>query len=284
MNRTLSLLSLVVALCALGLVLLRPSSSSEAPQKETAYERVMQTHTLRCGYALWPTQSERDPNTKEMKGIVPDFVNQIGQKLGLKIEWTEEILWGQQAEALKSGRIDAICASDGPWVYSGAGYVDYVTPMLYVPVYVYGRADETRFKTLADANNEGVTFSTMDGDASLTLAVERFPKAKRVELPQSADPTLTVMNVMTGKADLVLMSPQTVEAVNKNNENKLVKIFPEPLVVVSSSLSVAKGEQELLQMLNQGMSVLQQLGISDAILDRFDPEHKLVLRVAKNWK
>ncbi|MDD5585715.1 MAG: transporter substrate-binding domain-containing protein [Alphaproteobacteria bacterium] len=284
MNKNLSALALVISLAALGLVLWHMPTGPGAAQKESAYARVMRTRTLRCGYALWPSETEMDPNTKQLKGLVPDFAKALGEKLGLKIEWTEELLWGQQTEALKTGKIDAICASDGPWVTSGAAFVDYAEPMLYIPIYVYGREGETRFKTLSDLNKGNITISTMDGDISLSLALEKFPQAKRLELTQSADPALTVMNVMTGKADLALMSPQTDETVNKNSATKLVKIFDEPLAIVNSSFSVAKGETELLQLLNQGFRILHQFGVSDTIVDRFDPEHKLVLRAARGWR
>ncbi|NTU76522.1 MAG: amino acid ABC transporter substrate-binding protein, partial [Alphaproteobacteria bacterium] len=266
MNKNLSVFALVVAVGALALGLFRaPANDMAAPKKETAYERVMRTRTLHCGYALWPTATEIDPNTNEMKGYVPAFANALGEKLGLKIEWVQEVFWGQQAEALNTGKIDAVCASDGPWVYTGAAFTDYVEPMVYIPVYLYGRAGETRFKTMDDVNAETVSLSTMDGDISLALADEKFPKAKRVGLPQSADPSLLATNVLEGKADLVLIDPPTADLINKAHETKLAKIFPEPLVVVNSSFSVGKGEQELLQMLNQGFRLLHQLGVSDVI-------------------
>lgn len=284
MNKPLTVLALLLALTSIGLVLWRMPDGGNATRKETAYERVMRTRTLRCGYAIWPSETEMDPNTKQLKGLIPDFAKALGDKLNLKIEWTQEIFWGQQAEALKTGKIDAVCASDGPWVTSGAAYVDYTEPMFYIPVYVYGREGETRFKTLDDINKPAVSLSTIDGDITLSLALEKFPQAKRLELPASADPALTTTNVATGKADLVLMSPQTVEAANKNNQAKLVRIFPEPLAVVNASFSVAKGETELLTMLNQGFRIVHQFGVSDLILDSFDPGHALVLRVSRGWR
>lgn len=285
MKNKLSVLAVVLSVVALGAAYLpNRSGVSQAQTKESAYDRVMRTKTLRCGYSLWPTETEMDPVTKKMSGLVPDFAEELAKKLGLKIEWTLEFQWGQQMEALRSGKIDALCSSDGPWVTSSAAFVDYVEPMFYVPIYLYGRAGETRFKTMEDANSSAVTFSTMDGDTSLPLALEKFPKAHRIELSQGADQSLVVTNVITGKADLVLMSPQTVEAVNKTSNIKLEKIFPDPVVIISSSFSVPKGEQELLQLLSQGFRILHQFGISDKILNRIDPEKKLILRVAKPYQ
>lgn len=258
-------------------------NSSVVAKKETAYERVMKTRTLRCGYALWPGQTEMEPNTKKLSGIIPDFTDKLGEKLGLKIEWTQEVLWGQQGEAFKTGKIDALCSSDGPWVTTGAGFTDYTIPMMFHPIYVYGREGEKRFHSLADLNSPQVTFSTMDGDISLAMVLERFPNAKRLELSQAADGALVHINVMTKKADLALLSPSAADAINNKQSVKLVKLFDEPIAIVNASFSVGKGEQELLQMLNQGFMILHQFGISDQLIDKVDPEHKLLLRVAKGW-
>lgn len=281
MTNKLSVFAITLSVIALGLSALPGSTTPE--QHENTYQRVMRTKTLRCGYSLWPSQTEMDPNTKQLTGLVPDFTNALVAKLGLKVEWVQEVMWGMEAEALRSGKIDAICASDGPWVTTGAAFVDYTTPMFYVPVYLYGRAGETRFKSMADANSPDVIFSTIDGDISMPLTLENFPKAQRVELAAMADPALAVTNVMTSKADLTLMSPQTVNAVNQNNETKLEKVFPDPLVIVNSSFAVEKGQHELLQLLNQGFEILHQFGVSDKIIDKLDPEKKLILRVAKPY-
>ncbi len=285
MSKKFSALALVVAVAALGVTVIPKTVTPEPPPaKETTYARVMRTKTLRCGYSLWPSQTDMDPNTKQLTGLVPDFANALADKLGLKIEWVQEVVWGTEAETLRTGKIDAICASDGPWVTTGAAFVDYVTPMFYVPVYLYGRAGETRFQTMADVNNANVTLSAVDGDISMSLAVDKFPNAKRIAQPAMSDPALAITNVMTGKTDLTTMSPQTVNAVNKNNETKLEKVFPDPIVVVNSSFAVEKGQPELLQLLNQGFAILHQFGIADTIIDKIDPEQKMILRAAKPYR
>ncbi|MDR3425756.1 MAG: transporter substrate-binding domain-containing protein [Alphaproteobacteria bacterium] len=127
-----SLLALVVALAALGKVYTNHAASqSQTAHKETAYERVIRTRTLRCGYALWPVVEDIDPTTKVLKGTAPDFANALAAKLDIKIKWVQEVIWGEQVEALNSGKIDAICAPDGPFVYPTAALVDYAEPMAY---------------------------------------------------------------------------------------------------------------------------------------------------------
>jgi ABC-type amino acid transport substrate-binding protein len=283
MQKSLTIIALITALAALGLCIAGKSVSQSTAKKETASERVLRTRTLRCGYALWPVSEEIDPNTKEMKGIVPEFTKALGKKLGLKIEWVQEVLWDQQLEAFRSGKIDAVCAGDGPWTYTSAAVLDYTEPMAYIPIYFYGRKGESRFKNPAAANASNVTFSAIDGDISLAMAMENFPKARVLELPSSDDPSLILTNVSNGKADLVMVDPLTTDRFNQTNDKKLERLSDKPLAVINISFSLPKGEEDLQHMLDQGFRLLQGLGISDQILDRYDPERKLFYRPQKPW-
>ncbi len=281
MNKT-SSLPLIVALIALGVSLFHgPITNVSTPKKETVYERVMRTRTLRCGYALWPMLTDMDPNTKKLSGVAPDFIEALAKKLNLKIEWTAEVLAGQQAEVLNSDRIDALCFTDGPWDYTEAAFVDYTSPLVHFPVFIYGREGDHRFKTMADLNTPTITASVMDGDVSLALVNEKLPKAHLLELPQSGDPSLLMTNVTTKKADFIITDDLSIKAYHQHNEQKLAKVFDKPISVIGGAFSVRKGQQELLQMLNQGIAILHATGVSDEILDRYDPTRSLLLREAK---
>jgi len=284
-HKNLAFLAFVMAVAALGIALWRaPGNAGAVFKKETAYERVMRTRTLRCGYFLWPVSTEIDLNTRQLKGMVPDFTEALGQKLGLKIEWVQEVPFDQEVEAFNSGKIDAICANDGPFVYTSAAIMDYAESIAYVPIYFYGRSGETRFKDPAAANAPDVTFSAIDGDISLAMAMDQFPRAHVLELPSSADPSFILTNVKDGKADFVLTDPLTVSRFNLNNKPNLARLSDKPMAVISLSFSLPKGNDDLRVMLDQGFQLLQYLGISDQILDRYDPEHKLFYRPEKRWR
>ncbi len=279
-----SYLSIVIAILALTLTAIQKTSPSANPRREeTAYERIMRTRTLRCGYALWPTFEDIDPNTKQLKGIGPEFANALAEKLNLKIEWTQEVQWGQEVEALQTGKIDAICSDDGEWNYTSTAVRDFAEPMAYFPIYLYGRKGETRFKTLQSINSPEVTLSAMEGDISMSIAVDQYPKAHRLEVSGSGDPSLVVLNVLSGKADLLIEDSLTVDRVNGPSGEKLERLYDKPYAVMNASFSVAKGQGDLLNMLNQGFKLLYDLGISDQILDKYDPSRKIFYRPAKRW-
>ncbi len=111
---------------------------------ETSYERVMRTGVLRCGYIPYAPAVIIDPNTKRFSGLIPEVMAEAGRLLDLKIEWTEELGFGTTVDALKGGRVDAICI--GFWENPAEGrHVFFSRPMYYSPVYPYVRANDHRF-------------------------------------------------------------------------------------------------------------------------------------------
>lgn len=45
-----------------------------AAEKESSYDRVMRTRTLRCGYGIFQPMIMKDPNTRKISGIFVDIM------------------------------------------------------------------------------------------------------------------------------------------------------------------------------------------------------------------
>ena len=94
MKNNLSVFALVAAFAALGISIYHPVNrgvgalQSEA-KKETTYERVMRTRTIRCGYFVWPPFLTKDLNTGALSGLNYDVAEEMGKLLDLKIEWSQ---------------------------------------------------------------------------------------------------------------------------------------------------------------------------------------------------
>ncbi|NND64815.1 MAG: transporter substrate-binding domain-containing protein, partial [Gammaproteobacteria bacterium] len=78
-------------------------------KQESAYDRVMRTGKIRCGYANWHPILYRGPESNQILGAVPDLMIAIGQRMKLEIEWTEETSFGHIVEGLVTNRYDVIC-------------------------------------------------------------------------------------------------------------------------------------------------------------------------------
>lgn len=255
-----------------------------AAEKESAYERVIKTGTLRCGYFIWPPHMEKDAATGKLSGIYYDIIEQLGKVLNLKIEWSYEYTFGQQVEALRSGKMDALCG-DGPWTRSAIPYLDYTHEYLFIPAYAYVAQSNPKKLTFDKLNSPDVTFTLMDGDGSAEYLDSFFPKAKRMSMPSTSDPSMLIQNIIAGKADAMLNDPISIDAQGTHNKEKLVALRPEkPVTVAPMIISLLKGEQSLLNTLNQGIDLLNDSGFLDKTLKKYDPTGKKLMPPKERYR
>lgn len=66
-------------------------SGGALADEKSAYERILESGEIRCGYVVWPPMFIKDPNTGEFSGIFHDYMKTAGKSLGFKINWVEEV-------------------------------------------------------------------------------------------------------------------------------------------------------------------------------------------------
>ena len=230
MNRNIFSTILISLLMAILVHLFWPQHDATQIKKETSLERIKRTGILRCGYNAWPPFFEIDPNTKKLKGISKEISDEIIALAGWKIEYID-IPSGNDVQDLRSGKIDAMCGT-GPWFMGTIKEINFTKPYDYAGVYLYGRAEEARFKKPEDMNSPQVQFVGMDGDLSADLVQRFYSKAKIYTMPGTTDQAQMLLNVTTGKADAVIIDPVSASNFNHGNSKKLKLLFPDKPVVV----------------------------------------------------
>ena len=205
-----------------------------------------------------------------------DFINKLGEKLGLKIEWTQEVLSGQQVETLNSGKIDAICASEGPLNLGTARYLAYTDAIMWAPFFVYVRKDDNRFDGQEDKLNQpDIKFSMIDGDNTDYMTRSKFPEAGRDSLSSSSDPSQLMLDVVTKKADASILDAATVAEFMKNNPDTLQRVKDIDAVgYIPNTLSVLNSETRLLNLLNTGIMGVHAYGDADKIFKKYEEKYK----------
>lgn len=258
---------------------------STAPMRESAYERVLRTGVLRCGYADWPPYIfVKDPNTKQLSGISVEVINTVAERLGIKVEWSEEVGWGSAIESLRSNRTDAFCVGIGRTAERGR-YLGYTIPTFYLAMYPYVRSEDHRFDhDVSLINNPNIRVSVMDGEISDIIAKKHFPKAKSIAVPQLGQITDIFMNVATGKADVVFQEPTLAEGFNKANPGKLRQAQEKPFQAIQISIAVSLPETQLRDMLDSTLSELHNQGVIEQIISKYNNDPKMFLRVAQPYK
>lgn len=263
-------LALVVALSALTAfgVMKFAATTAAVEKKETAFERVMRTGTLRCGYYNFAPIFTINPNTKEPTGFAVDLMKTIEKRTGLKVEWTEEITFGNWIPAILANKFDTVCTP----LWADASYaraVHFTQPMFFADIAPLIRMDETRFSQDSSIfNDPSITIAVQESHLSQELAETQFPKAKKLSSPSNADYGTVLENVIRHKADVTFWSRAGFKGYEKNNEGKLrVLDLNKPLKVIPVEMPVLRGETAFLAFLDD---VLEDIILSGAMGELID--------------
>lgn len=257
----------------------------EKPVKETAYERVMRTGILRCGYVTHPPHVFKDPSSGMLRGAVVDILHEAGTLLKIKVEWPEEVGWGNTVEALNSGRVDAICTDY--WMNPVEGrYVGYTMPLFYETVMAYVRADDRRFDGNLDAfDDPGVTVAATDGSLSGIIAQQDYPKAKVNWLTNMTDTAQVLKEVDAGKADAAFVSAMDGVQFERNNPGRLKNLTPDrPLRAFPATIALPQNDIALKVMLDSAFVQLLYSRFVDKTLARYGMPADAVFRVARPYE
>lgn len=279
-------IALVLAIIALGAVWLRPYHGRDVTaKKETALERVMRTGTIRCAYAGWAPFFMYDPKTRQHSGINYEIMEAIGKAANLKIEWGEEIGFGNIPIQLSSGKSDVFCS--GAWMNVLRGQrTTFTNPMEYSTLYAFVRNDDTRFDGKPEAiNNPNTTIIFIEGSSPQVVANSLFPQAKSLALPENDDESQILISLAMGKGDVVILDDFRVAEYNNHNPDKPLRRAAgiPALRVYGAALAVAKGEWELRDMLNVALAEIQLNGTVESIIRKYEKTPGSVLRPAKPY-
>lgn len=259
-------------------------------QAETAYDRVIKSNTLRCGYGSWEPGVIKDPATGEMKGLFVELVNEMARMAKIEVDWVSEVDWGQIPESLRSGKIDAFCAGMAADAARGK-FLAYTVPLSYWSFDVIVRADDARFVSdkvlrVEDLNKAEYKTAYTEGDVLETIKQTEFPNVKGIALPPLGTPADNIMNVLTSKTDFVVFPKVMIQNYEKANGAGALKLLEleTPLRVYGNVLAVDITERELVSFLNAALNELTGSSAYDRILSKYDQDYpKAFLRVAKSY-
>ena len=261
----------------------RNEAASTMATKESAYERVMRTGTLRCGYILYPKAIERDLNTGALSGMVYDVMEEVGKQLSLKIEWTEEAGFASIFDGLKTSRYDVVCFtfSQTP---GRARVTEFTAPIIFYPYFLYARADDNRFDNAYEKiNDPAVKVAILEGELSQTVKAEDFPKALAVYMTSLADINQVLLQVSMGKADIAMTEPSSSEEFLLKNPGKLKRVPGPSLRMQATGVDVAVGEEALKSLLDTTIRALHATGFIERVVNKYTTSPDQFYYPAKPW-
>jgi ABC-type amino acid transport substrate-binding protein len=252
-------------------------------QAETAFDRILASGTIRCGYYVFPPATYRDVNTGKLSGFSVDFMERLAERAGLKVEWTEEVTFGNWVASLQANRYDLTCTPMWPELPM-ARAVLFTHSLFYAGIYPVVRADDTRFSHITDfeqLNRPEYSFLIQDGDAG-SFTREIANKAKIHALAPDTASGLYYEELLSKKADVALTDRNAVTEINKARGNQLKLLLADkPLKIQSFPLAMARGETELRDFLNLAIDEMNYSGEIDRILRKWESKPgEIYLRVA----
>lgn len=269
----------------LGIILLSSCQRTQSGAgADPTYDRVIEKGVIRVGYIAYPPSFIIDPNSRRFSGISHDVLEAAAQKLGLRVEYAEEVAWGTMIEAINSGRVDMIAT--GIWPNANRGKLaSFSSPIFYSPVAAYVRADDTRFDgNIARANDPTIKISVVDGEMAEQIAITDFPRAQRVSLPQQAQVSQLLLEMQSGKSDITFVEPAVAREYIQANPGRIRPVggIP-PLRTFPTTFMTSNGSPRLLNMINIAVEELVRNGQVDQIIARYDSDGSTIVRVRRTY-
>ena len=267
------LVFLIASVAAFGVVKLVGKPAALA-QKETAYDRVIRTGTIRCGYALYEPLLGKDPNSGALHGIFYDLVNEMGRELDLKIEWAAEVGYGEIEEGFQTGKYDMFCNGVIP-TPKRAKFSMITAPLFYSGLLAWVRADDHRFDGHPERlNAPDVTLVVRDGDVNADVAQKLFPAAKTISSPQMEDFTQMLVDVQTGKADATFFEKTFGENFLAGNPGAVRSAAPDkPVYTYPIGMMLPPGEAQLKNTVDVVLARLALNGTVRKTIERDAPNY-----------
>jgi ABC-type amino acid transport substrate-binding protein len=230
----------------------------------------MRTGVIRCGYISYPPYLIKDANTGAMSGLSYEYMVALAREMGVKVEWAEEVGWGNFYEGLDTNRYDMFCVP--VWQSGQRASIALLSRTVYFnSLYAFARADDNRFDSGFEAvNHETVSVTAVDSDITMAIANQKFPNARKLAVPQNADGAAMITNVATRKADILLDNYDNVIRYNQNAQVKLKAIADgKPVRLFGNVYALKKGELQFKAALDASIETINTDGTASAILSKY---------------
>lgn len=243
----------------------RPLPPTQGRVRESILEKVKRTRVIHAGYIKYPPFVDIDPRTGKLEGYFIDLMDHIVNLMGrdIRIEY-EETTWGTMVAGVTSGKFDVVVSG----IFSTIPRLMEVTftrPVLFVGLSAVARKGDTRFKTVEDLRQPGITVAVTAGEVGHDYATKFLPKAKLLVF-DTPDITRPMLEVISGRADVGIADSMSCYNFVKAHPNEVVNLFErEPLYLYGTGLMLPRGDPDWKDFLDQAISFLEYSGILEEL-------------------
>ena len=258
----------------------RSGPSPAAATPADALAQIKARGVLRAGYIPYGPGFQVDLVSGQRRGIFHDVTALLAERLGLKLEWTEEVTFATMFEGFKAGRYDVVSSSiwvNAPRTLQG----DFSQPLYYSGVAAYVRAEGVTVGDLPTLNSPSVTIATIDGEMASVIAAQHFPQAKTLGLPNTTSVEQMLINVITRKADVTFVEDDLANRFMQQHPGSLRRLAT--MLAVPNCIVLPLGQPALKAVIDHNLALLQTEGLLEALLEKYEIVPGTLLRVAKPY-
>lgn len=191
---------------------------------DSVLTKIRKEGLLRVGYSQTGPWFYKDAKTGELHGIYKDVVDRLAKEIEIKIEY-KEVTFANATVGLRKGDYD-LYGSSLTYTMARALTVNYIGPLYSKGSLLLIHKDNARkFKTAADLNGPGVTFSVTAGASEEGRIPMLWPKAKMITT--TGQVTLGAEPVRAKKADAWMSGDSDVILFAKRNSQWAAVVEPE---------------------------------------------------------
>lgn len=195
-----------------------------ARAEDIVFHRVQKNQEINCGVYVLGSIFGYDADGRP-QGFTKDLFDEVSLRTGLKVKYTEISSFATLFEDMRVGKYDMICS---PLLLFPSSIMKGLPGAFIaedpIGIYADAGADLSAITSLDQLNDAKFTFVGMDGELGGIYVPKHFPNAKLNLLPQGAPPSNMFMDVMTKKADFVILSRLAEKAYSQANPGKLKKV------------------------------------------------------------
>ena len=198
-------------------------------EEQSRFDRIFGTKQITCGSFVFNGLFEYAAEGNQPTGFFADVMTEASRRLGLTVTFKEIGSFATGFEELKSGRYDMLCASLASFA-GNYGKMLFTTALFYDPIFVWGDAsrDFSALKAVSDINQPNWRLSGMDGELGGIFGPIVFPNAKMHMVSQMSGAPTIILDMLTGKADFVLLTKAAAQAYTVTNPGKLQQVIAVP--------------------------------------------------------
>jgi polar amino acid transport system substrate-binding protein len=247
-------------------------------QAEGSLDRILRDKKVRIGWIASPPQMMKDVASGKLEGYFVDAARYIFKEIDVEPEFIETS-FSTFVAGLQSDQID-LCIASTFVTIKRAAVVDFTRPLLYLGYSAIVRADETRFKSLAEFNQSGIRIAVLQGGSSQAYVKQNFPKAEIVAL-SSTNQTLPFVEVLSGRADVGINDAWSARRFAATQTAVKDLFANEPYNVQPTAWTVRKGNDDVLKFLNAAIGTILVNGKFEEMARAYDPSgrYKSVLQL-----